>query len=758
MEGFYLEIIIVLSLLAIGDLIVGVSNDAVNFLNSALGSKVFNYKSIMIFASAGIALGALFSSGMMEVARKGIFNPEAFFFDEIIYIFLAVMITDILLLDFFNTLGMPTSTTVSIVFELLGAAVVLAVIKIYANNESLTDIDTYINTSKAVQIILGILLSVFIAFTIGALVQTVSRILLSYNFDSKPLYINAIFGAISAAAIVNFIVIKGLKGTDFANTSYDLLNGNTLNSFLENQYVLVTIAIAVLLFIILYTLMRLIQLDVYKFIIGLGTFSLALAFAGNDLVNFIGVPIAAYQSYLAWVSSGVEASLFNMSVLSAKVPTPTVFLFASGLIMIVTLWFSAKAKRVVQTSLDLSDQNQIKERFRPNYLSRQLVRFFSNGHALVVSITPSGINNYIKKSMATDRFYTLNNKNLPAFDKLRASINLVVASVLIAIATSLKLPLSTTYVTFMVAMGTSLADRAWGTDSAVYRVAGVVNVIVGWFFTALSAFVVCGLITSIIYFGGNWAILSILVLVVLIIGRNFLSKTDLDSKISSTFNLNDKNKSLENTIVESGENIMGIFEYTLEIYEQLIEGLAADKYRKLNEVRQKSKVLQNDLEELRGSSFYFIKTLESENIKPVHSYINLLGVLHDLTEDIQYLTKISYQHSYNNHRKISELQHEELLAVLSQLKSVYRVSQEAFARKDKMMGSKEFKSLMDQKEPSLNLIQEEIQKQIIRTREVETSVKNTAMYFNLLLRTKDLITHKFEIIEEYAVMTATGKD
>lgn len=360
--------------------------------------------------------------------------------------------------------------------------------------------------------------------------------------------------------------------------------------------------------------------------------------------------------------------------------------------------------------------------------------------------------------MATDRFYTLNNKNLPAFDKLRASINLVVASVLIAIATSLKLPLSTTYVTFMVAMGTSLADRAWGTDSAVYRVAGVVNVIVGWFFTALSAFVVCGLITSIIYFGGNWAILSILVLVVLIIGRNFLSKTDLDSKISSTFNLNDKNKSLENTIVESGENIMGIFEYTLEIYEQLIEGLAADKYRKLNEVRQKSKVLQNDLEELRGSSFYFIKTLESENIKPVHSYINLLGVLHDLTEDIQYLTKISYQHSYNNHRKISELQHEELLAVLSQLKSVYRVSQEAFARKDKMKGSKEFKSLMDQKEPSLNLIQEEIQKQIIRTREVETSVKNTAMYFNLLLRTKDLITHKFEIIEEYAVMTATGKD
>ena len=758
MEGFYLEIIIILSLLAIGDLIVGVSNDAVNFLNSAIGSRVFSYKRIMIFASAGIALGALFSSGMMEVARKGIFNPEAFVFNEIIYIFLAVMITDILLLDFFNTLGMPTSTTVSIVFELLGAAVVIALIKIYSNNESLTDIDTYINTTKAIQIILGILLSVFIAFSIGAVVQTLSRILLSYDFESRPFYVNALFGALSSAAIVNFILIKGLKGTAFASTPFDLMGGLTMNEYIEAHYIGVNLIIALILFLIISALIRGIKVDIYKFIIGLGTFALALAFAGNDLVNFIGVPIAAYQSYLAWASSGVEPSLFNMSSLSSKVPTPTFFLLASGLIMIVTLWFSSKAKRVVQTSLDLSDQNQIKERFRPNYLSRQLVRFFSSGHALVVSITPSGINNYIKKSMATDRFYTLNNKNLPAFDKLRASINLVVASVLIAIATSLKLPLSTTYVTFMVAMGTSLADRAWGTDSAVYRVAGVISVIVGWFFTALSAFIVCGLITSIIYFGGNWAILSILVIVALIIGRNFLSKTDLNSKISSTFNLNDKNKSLENTIVESGENIMGVFEYTLEIYEQLIEGLAADKYRKLNEVRRKSKVLQNDLEELRGSSFYFIKTLESDNIKPVHSYINLLGILHDLTEDIQYMTKISYQHSYNNHRKISELQHEELLAVLSQLKSVCLLSQKAFNKKDKMIDSKELNNLMNQKEPSLDLIQDEIQKQIIRTREIETSVKNTSMYFNLLLRTKDLVTHQFEIIEEYATMTTSVKD
>ncbi len=750
MENFYLEIIIVLSLLAIGDLIVGVSNDAVNFLNSAIGSKVFTYRSIMIFASAGIAMGALFSSGMMEVARKGIFNPEAFFFDEIIYIFLAVMITDILLLDFFNTLGMPTSTTVSIVFELLGAAVVLAVIKIYANDESLTDIDTYINTSKAVQIILGILLSVFIAFTIGALVQTLSRILLSYNFDSKPLYVNAIFGAISSAAIVNFIVIKGLKGTDFANTSYELLNGSTLNSFLENQYVLVTIAIAVLLFVILYTLMRLIQLDVYKFIIGLGTFSLALAFAGNDLVNFIGVPIAAYQSYLAWVSSGVEASLFNMSVLSAKVPTPTVFLFASGLIMIVTLWFSAKAKRVVQTSLDLSDQNQIKERFRPNYVSRQLVRVFSNGHAFVVNLTPDSLNTYIKKAMTTDRFYTLNNKDLPAFDKLRASINLVVAAVLIAIATSLKLPLSTTYVTFMVAMGTSLADRAWGTDSAVYRVAGVVNVIIGWFFTALSAFVVCGLITSLIYFGGNIAVVFVILLVLVVVGRNFFAKTDLKSKISTTFNLDAKTQTMDEAILESGKNIRGIFEYSIEIYDQMVKGLASDNYRILYQQRRKSEVLKRDLEELRNSSFYFIKTINSKDITPVYAYINLLGLLHDLTEDIHYMTKVCHRHTYNNHRKINDFQHDELLTILFQINFVFNLSIKAFD--NKMTDAKEYQKILAQKGASFELVQEKIEKQIVRTKEISTSIKNTSMYFNLLLRTKDMIAHMFQIIEEYEVM------
>ena len=359
MEDLYLYTLVLLFILAIGDLIVGVSNDAVNFLNSAIGSKAISFRNIMILASLGIALGALFSSGMMEVARKGIFNPGSFYFEDIIFIFMAVMMTDILLLDFFNTLGMPTSTTVSIVFELLGAAVVMSLIKIFSDSGNLMELFTYINTDKATQIILGILLSVFIAFTIGAIVQWISRALLTHNFLNKSRLINALFGGISLAAISNFILIKGIKGTSYASIEFDFLDGQTINAFLEAYTLWVNLTSLLFWYFFSFLLTRGFKVDIYKVIIGVGTFALALAFAGNDLVNFIGVPVAAYQSYEAWVVSGIAANEFNMGVLSNKVTTPTLFLLVSGLIMVLTLWFSSKAKKVVKTSLDLSDQNNI---------------------------------------------------------------------------------------------------------------------------------------------------------------------------------------------------------------------------------------------------------------------------------------------------------------------------------------------------------------------------------------------------------------
>lgn len=751
MDNIYLYIIILLSILAIGDLIVGVSNDAVNFLNSAIGSKVFSFRRVMIFSSIGVACGALFSSGMMEVARKGIFNPEAFFFDEIIYIFMAVMITDILLLDFFNTLGMPTSTTVSIVFELLGAAVVMAFIKIFENSGNLSELSSYINTSKAVQIILGILLSVFIAFTIGALIQWASRLILTHQFDQKGALYSTLFGGISLSAICNFILIKGIKGTPYATASFDFLSGQTLNTFLEANGLLVNLINLVVWVLLSYVMHKVLRWDIYKIIIGIGTFALALAFAGNDLVNFIGVPVAAYQSYEAWVQSGVAASDFGMGVLANKVATPTLFLALSGLVMILTLWFSTKARRVVKTSLDLSDQNQIRERFTPNFISRGLVRLFSDTNKIITRQLPPAVQARINRSFTA--VIEVNKKEIdrPVFDKLRASINLVVAAILISIATSLKLPLSTTYVTFMVAMGTSLADRAWDNDSAVYRVAGVLNVIIGWFFTALAAFLVSGTIVYIIHVGGPAAISVILFIILLMIGKNFLNTRKKQLEGSKEIKiLRSESSSLQGVIVESSDNIIRILEKSIGVYRLMIEGLSHNDMKKLEKASKHSRKLSEEIEDLKNNIFYFVKRLDDNSLLASNFYIKMLGSIHDLTEDLQYLTRICFDHTNNNHKKLRLSQIRDLQNILEQLNNVYKESDEAFKNRFVL---KEYEDVMVQKKNLFDLVNSKIDRQILLTREVETSPKNTTLYFNILIRTKDLVVHKFDLIDEfYAVV------
>ena len=379
MENIYLYMIIALAILAVADLVVGVSNDAVNFLNSAMGSKAVSFRTLMIVASLGIGIGAMFSSGMMEIARKGIFNPEQFMFSEIMIIFMAVMLTDILLLDFFNSIGLPTSTTVSIVFELLGASVAMSLIKISQNGGSYAEAIMYINTAKVTEIIYGILLSVVIAFTIGAFVQWLARLFLSYNFERKANWIGAVFGGIALTSITYFIFIKGIGGTSLANKSYDIIGGNTVKDFLEQQTVYIVGLSLVFWLILSYILIAFLKTNIYKVIILVGTFALALAFAGNDLVNFIGPSMAAFQAYSDFTdpvvnSLGLSASEFSMSSLSEQATTSTLFLIFAGLVMVLTLWFSKKAKTVVQTSIDLSSQGETKERFQPNFLSRIFVR------------------------------------------------------------------------------------------------------------------------------------------------------------------------------------------------------------------------------------------------------------------------------------------------------------------------------------------------------------------------------------------------
>ncbi|MDA9638491.1 inorganic phosphate transporter [Candidatus Arcticimaribacter] len=748
MDNIYFILVSILAVLAIGDLIVGVSNDAVNFLNSAVGSKAIPFKTIMILASLGVACGALFSSGLMEVARKGIFNPGEFYFDEIILIFTAVMLTDILLLDFFNTLGMPTSTTVSIVFTLLGAAVFMSIIKISETSGDFSEIVNYINTAKAIQIISGILLSVVVALTIGAIVQWFSRLFLTYKFEEKAIWVSALFGGLALSAITYFILMKGIKGTPFANIKYDLLGGVKIKDLLEQEVFKVVLANFLVWIGVSFVLIKFLKANVYKIIIGIGTFALALAFAGNDLVNFIGVPIAAYQSYEAWVISGVTATEFSMGVLSSKVATPTVLLVISGGIMVLTLWISTKAKKVMKTELDLSDQNSIKERFQPNFISKGIVKSFQLVGSGFNALLPSSLKEKIEIQFS-DADLVLKNQNdkdAPSFDMLRACINLVVASILISIATSYKLPLSTTYVTFMVAMGTSLADRAWKRDSAVYRVSGVLSVIGGWFLTAFAAFIVSGIIVTIIYLGGPQAIAIILFIILLIIGKNYLKHKnensdliDLDGLVKSESN------SIKGVMDESTKNVIKVFKRVDKIYAILSEGLAKHDKKILKKARKNINRLTEDVENLRENIFYFIKNLEESSLSASNFYIVILSLIQDITDDLEYIVKKSYKHVNNDHSKLKLSQVRDLQNVYELTEAVFHEAMEAYNNNSEA----KINQVLKNREDILKQLEEKINNQIALTRNEETSPKNTTLYFNILLKSKDLYLHKLSIMETF---------
>ena len=741
MENIYFLMIIALIVLAIADLVVGVSNDAVNFLNSALGSKAISFRTIMIVASLGIAFGAIFSSGMMEVARKGIFVPGEFYFNEIMIIFLAVMITDILLLDFFNTLGMPTSTTVSIVFELLGAAVAMAMIKIGADNGSFSEVVNYINTEKATEIIFGILLSVVVAFSVGALVQYVSRLLLSFDFEKKAKWVGAVFGGFALAAITYFIFIKGLKGTDYYANIKPLIEGKT--------FMIISMSF-VIWSLISYVAVIVFKLNIYKIIIIIGTFALALAFAGNDLVNFIGVPIAAWQSYEAWVVSGIPATEFRMDVLSQKVPTPTLFLVFAGLIMVMTLWLSSKAKNVVKTSIDLSSQENTKEKFEPHFLSRNLVKLTMMVSEYTSTVLPDGLQKKIDHQFKKPVIKLSKDKKheLPAFDMVRAAVNLMVASVLISIATSMKLPLSTTYVTFMVAMGTSLADRAWGSESAVYRVAGVLNVVGGWFFTAIVAFVASGTVAYLIHLGGATMIAILLLLAVLLLSRNYIKHSRKVKEVKAEDSLNKaESGSIHGVIEESADNISKALKRVGKINSMTIKGLIDQDLNKLTKARKTVVKLESEVEDLQNDIFYFIKDLDDSYLGASKFYIDVIGSLQDIAQSTGLIAKVSHKHVNNHHKELKKNQTDELLDINEKLLKLFGQIREVF---DSRAFDNIVPDIIDSKRALLEEVKESIQKQVERTRESDSmSPKNTTLYFIILLETKDLIIACINLLNLY---------
>lgn len=574
METFYLGIVIFLFLLAIFDLVVGVSNDAVNFLNSAIGAKAAPFKAIMCIAAIGIFVGASLSNGMMDIARHGIYQPEHFYFTEIMCILIAVMLTDVVLLDMFNSLGMPTSTTVSLVFELLGGTFALSIIKI-AGDHSL-EFGQLLNTDKALSVILAIFVSVAIAFFFGTVVQYIARLIFTFNYKKQMKYFAAIFGGIAITTIIYFVLISGLKESSFMTPENKLWIKENTGSLILYCFIGSTI---------LMQIFQWIHINVFKVIVLVGTFALALAFAGNDLVNFIGVPLAGYSSFIDLSSqSGADPDTYLMTSLMGSAHTPWYFLVSAGLVMVIALFTSKKAHNVVKTSVDLSRQEEGEEAFGTSPVARVIVRLSSSVNSSLSNIVPDKIKRWIDARFNTDDAILAEGA---AFDLIRASVNLVLAGFLIAMGTALKLPLSTTYVAFMVAMGSSLADRAWSRESAVYRITGVLSVIGGWFITAGAAFFICFFVTTIIHFGGTIAIIAFIGLAIFslirsqLVYKKALTKQKGDPTVQKLMSSHDTQEALSLLRKHTRDELGAILEVASQTFDKTVNSFMSESYRGL---------------------------------------------------------------------------------------------------------------------------------------------------------------------------------
>lgn len=607
METIYLCIIIFLFVLAVFDLIVGVSNDAVNFLNSAVGAKAASFKTILFIAGIGIFIGASLSNGMMDIARHGIYQPEHFYFAEIMCILLAVMLTDVVLLDVFNSMGMPTSTTVSLVFELLGGTFALSLIKV--RNSDTLGLGDLINTDKALSVIMAIFVSVAIAFFFGMLVQWLARVIFTFNYTKKMKYSIALFGGVAATSIIYFMLIKGLKDSSF-------MTPENKQWIQDNTWMLISVFFV--FFTILMQILHWLKINVFKVVVLMGTFALALAFAGNDLVNFIGVPLAGFSSFMDFTANGNgNPDGFLMTSLLGPAKTPWYFLIGAGAIMVYALCTSKKAHAVIKTSVDLSRQDEGEETFGSTPIARTIVRFsmtLANG---ISRITPDSTKKWLDTRFRKDEAIIADGG---AFDLVRASVNLVLAGLLIALGTSLKLPLSTTYVTFMVAMGTSLADRAWGRDSAVYRITGVLSVIGGWFITAGAAFTICFFVALVLHFGGNISIIALIALAAFILIRSQVmykkrkAKEQGNETLKQLMQTSDSEEALQLMRKHTREELCKVLEYAETNFELTVTSFIHENLRGLRRAMGSTKFEKQLVKQMKRTGTVAMCRLDNNTV------------------------------------------------------------------------------------------------------------------------------------------------
>ena len=607
METIYLCIIIFLFVLAIFDLIVGVSNDAVNFLNSAVGAKAASFKTILFIAGIGIFIGASLSNGMMDIARHGIYQPEHFYFAEIMCILLAVMLTDVVLLDVFNSMGMPTSTTVSLVFELLGGTFALSLIKVH--NSDTLGLGDLINTDKALSVIMAIFVSVAIAFFFGMLAQWIARVVFTFNYKKKMKYRIALFGGIAATSIIYFMLIKGLKDSSF-------MTPDNKHWIQENTWMLITVFFV--FFTILMQILHWLKVNVFKVVVLMGTFALALAFAGNDLVNFIGVPLAGFSSFMDYTANGAgNANGFLMTSLLGPAKTPWYFLIGAGAIMVYALCTSKKAHAVIKTSVDLSRQDEGEETFGSTPIARTVVRISMTLANSISRIMPENSKQWFSSRFRKDEAIIADGA---AFDLVRASVNLVLAGLLIALGTSLKLPLSTTYVTFLVAMGTSLADRAWGRDSAVYRITGVLSVIGGWFITAGAAFTICFFVALVLHYGGNISIIALIALAVFILIRSQVmykkrkAKAQGNETLKQLMQTTDSEEALQLMRKHTREELSKVLEYAETNFELTVTSFLHENLRGLRRAMGSTKFEKQLIKQMKRTGTVAMCRLDNNTV------------------------------------------------------------------------------------------------------------------------------------------------
>ncbi len=734
MENFYLLLIVVLFALAVSDLIVGVSNDAVNFLNSSFGSKSAPKWVIFTVAALGILLGVTFSSGMMEVARKGIFHPDMFVFSEIMVIFLAVMITDVMLLDVFNTLGLPTSTTVSLVFELLGSAVAVALVKLYKTGGSMFDIYQYINTEKALAIISGILVSVVIAFTVGVFLQWITRMIFTFQYKRKITYLGAIYGGFSFVVLSYFILI-GTKGASWLTDERIEWIHSNMASILTLSFVFWTV-----LFQILILLWK--KFDILKVIVLAGTFSLAMAFAGNDLVNFIGVPLAGLESFKAWSNAGgVAPSDFTMGMLKEPVKTNTFMLLLAGVIMAVTLITSRKAKTVIATTVDLSRQSEGEERFGSSPLSRAIVRgSILMGNRMGSVLTP-GAKRWID-SRFVHRDQNINQPDKPAFDMIRAASNLVVSSILIIMGTNLKLPLSTTYVTFMVAMGTSLADRAWDRESAVYRVSGVFAVIGGWFLTAVVAFTIAAIVASLISIGGKFMIFVMGGLAIFIVVRSHSIHRKREA-VKEAEEFPEPTVKAESILHKTTKDASNAIITVSKAYFLGLESFYKENRKQLGEIDAEIEEFNQRARKLKANTYKIIQKLQLDSIETGHYYVQIVDYLREMAHSIKYVVRPMYEHLKNNHKPFIPDQYEEIDQFGNHVSDFLNFALHII----KESRFEDLDELIDKRQNILIEMRDLEKKQVRRIRKREINSKNSMLFFNMMSETKNLLLQTVNLLK-----------